>query len=401
MRLLFLTDWTYPCDHRFLSRVYNEELSGGHNEIVWVMREDDESEPGVDDWNGDPVHVLPTRAYNPVRWILARAVGGAHPVQRVYERHRPFDAVQVRNDLVMANQAVRLAAREGLTYFHQQSHLKAETLLEETSDGVTQRAESVLKGIAGRQLRRQYLERADVVLPISYSMENYLREVEGNDTQMEVVTTGADTTTDPATVDPARSREAFSIGSNHVLLYIGTFAPVRQLEFLFDVLAMLNEDVELVMAGGRDAENRSRLERFARERGVDGQTTFTGWIKEKSLLDSLVRAATVGVSPIPTDTILRTNAPIKTLEYLAMETPVVATDTPDQRRVLTESDGGLTAPYAAEAFVDAVEEILEATPDRRAEMGARGREYVCRYRSFDVLADRVRDVYEQYGVIDG
>jgi glycosyltransferase involved in cell wall biosynthesis len=226
-------------------------------------------------------------------------------------------------------------------------------------------------------------------------MDQYLK-THGLETPTVPVYTGADTSLCPRSYDGESFRKRFDLPSKPLLLYMGTLAPVRRLEFLFDVLQQLDGRVDghLVIMGGRDKANQVRLETEAQRYGVRDNVTFTGWVSSEETLNAGIVAADVGLSPIPTTGILRTNAPLKILEYLNLTTPVVATDTPDQRHILEGSGGGYVVTYDVVAFADAVEALLNS--GSRREMGRQGRTYIKDNRSYEKLATLVLNAYEQH-----
>lgn len=396
MNILLLADWTYPCDHQFLANVYARNLVDRGHRVTWVMRPDDPArdEIGRETWNGSDVYVLPSEAFDPIRNYVRYRSGRIenNPLFSTGIDFSDVDVVHVRNDLSMGLAAAALAETHDLSFAHQISHLKAETLIEESRRGLRGSA-GWMKGRLGKSLRRTVAESADVVLPISESMQEYL-DRSGYEAPMEVLPTGAPSTSG----DP--DGEAFTakrgIESDRVLIYLGSMSPIRRLEFLFVVLELVDgaHDIELLMVGGRSADHVTRLRDAADERGVSSSVTFTGWIDDRREIQRAVAAADVGVSPLPTDSVLRTNAPIKTLEYMSSGTPVVASSTPDQRSVLAESGAGIAVDHDPLEFSKAIDRIL-SSPALSHQMSRRGKAWIGTHRNFEVLTRRVERIYER------
>jgi glycosyltransferase involved in cell wall biosynthesis len=101
-----------------------------------------------------------------------------------------------------------------------------------------------------------------------------------------------------------------------------------------------------------------------------------------------VQEADVCVSPFFPTPVLNSTSPTKLIEYLAMGKSVVANDHPEQRLVMAESGGGYCVPYDEQAFADAIVRLLRE-PQVAQDMGRRGREYVMKHRSYEVVADIV------------
>jgi glycosyltransferase involved in cell wall biosynthesis len=181
------------------------------------------------------------------------------------------------------------------------------------------------------------------------------------------------------------------------LIYLGTLARGRRIEVLFDMLKILRRrfpDVVLVLVGEPEDEVQDRwLRTRAREAGVADATIWTGWLPIEQAW-RYVRAAEIGLAPIPRGPLLDCGSPTKAIEYLALGVPVVANDNPDQERVLREGGGGLCVPLTAQDFAQAAGRLLADEPLRRA-MAASGQAYVRAARGYDTLAKLVADKYAE------
>jgi len=73
---------------------------------------------------------------------------------------------------------------------------------------------------------------------------------------------------------------------------------------------------------------------------------------------------------------------------MALRKAVVVNDHPEQRRVIEQSGAGLCVPWEERAFGDAILSLLR-NPQLAAQMGERGREYVLKHRSYEVISQTV------------
>ncbi len=81
------------------------------------------------------------------------------------------------------------------------------------------------------------------------------------------------------------------------------------------------------------------------------------------------------------------------IEYMAMAKPVVANEEiPEHREVIEQSGGGILVPYTPESFAEAIIELSD-NPEKAAEMGQRGREWVLKNRTNEILARQVEAKY--------
>ena len=186
------------------------------------------------------------------------------------------------------------------------------------------------------------------------------------------------------------------LAGKRVLVYLGTLDPDRRIDILLDMLKLVCArfpDALLVLVGETEDEWEGRwLRRRAREAGVAHATLFTGWLPLHEGW-RYVRAAEIGLSPIPRGTLFDCGSPTKLVEYLALGVPVVANDNPDQERIL-RAGGGLCVPLTPQDFAGAVCRLLADTPLRRA-MAASGQAYVRAKRGYDTLARHVAGKYAE------
>ncbi len=187
------------------------------------------------------------------------------------------------------------------------------------------------------------------------------------------------------------------LAGKRVLVYLGTLARGRRIEMLFDVLRLVRAqyaDVLLVLVGEAEDEGQERrLRSLAREAGVADAVLFTGFLPVEQGW-RYVRAAEIGLAPYPRGSLLDSGSPTKVVEYLALGIPVVASDNPDQERLVREGTGGLCVPHTAGDFALAVSRLLADAALRRT-MAASGQAYVRASRSYEALAKRVADKYAE------
>ena len=170
---------------------------------------------------------------------------------------------------------------------------------------------------------------------------------------------------------------------------------LRQLDFLLKAFAVAAEDrpsVKLVFVGiSEQPADVEFLESEVARMRLTEQVVFVGFLPREQAL-SYVRAASVCVSPIPANPVFDVASPTKILEYMALARPVVANDQPDQRQVLRESGAGICTPYDAGSFGKALIRLLDH-PEEAREMGAKGRRYVKRTRTYAAIADTLEAHY--------
>jgi glycosyltransferase involved in cell wall biosynthesis len=174
-------------------------------------------------------------------------------------------------------------------------------------------------------------------------------------------------------------------------VYVGDVTRARGIE---DALAACGQiDVHLVVMGRVTDALAGSLRRTASQRGLG--LTITGPLPNP---EAMARAslASLGLSPLRDHDNYRGSLPTKTLEYLALGVPVVATDLPGTRSVLEGLDAvWLVPPGDLAAMASAIEEATRpeakaAAVEQAAEVRDRFRWPEAEVRSFysDLLRQR-------------
>jgi glycosyltransferase involved in cell wall biosynthesis len=132
-----------------------------------------------------------------------------------------------------------------------------------------------------------------------------------------------------------------------------------------------------------DAIERSRLEALRR----DGTVVFTGW------KDDMPRwYATMDMFALPSH---REGIPRSCMEAAAMGVPVIASDIRGCREVVRHGETGLLVPVRNAGALAAAIEQLAADPELRRNLGALGREHICRNFDYSLVIERVLNFYRE------
>ena len=171
------------------------------------------------------------------------------------------------------------------------------------------------------------------------------------------------------------------------ILFVGRHDPRKGLPDLVRAAAALAEEgvpFRLVIVG--DGVLRRRIERMAAG-ALRGRVHFEGRVSQEKL-PRYYASADLFCSPARGGE----SFGIVLLEAMASGVPIVATDLPGYRTVLTPGVEGLMAPPRDPAALrDALRTMLQS-PALRAEMGARGLETARRY-AWPAIAARLEEVY--------
>jgi glycosyltransferase involved in cell wall biosynthesis len=160
-------------------------------------------------------------------------------------------------------------------------------------------------------------------------------------------------------------------GFEHMVCYVGIMGPQDGVDRLLEaahhvVWVRGRTDVRFALLGYGDSLESLRQQ--AHDLGLDDAVVFTGRVLHSELTRWL-STSHIGVTPDPPSQFNDLSTMNKTLEYMAHELPVVASDLLETRRAAADAAVYVQTP---QEMGDAIVELLD-DPDRRRRMGAEGR----------------------------
>ncbi|MFC1915784.1 glycosyltransferase family 4 protein [Chloroflexota bacterium] len=237
------------------------------------------------------------------------------------------------------------------------------------------------------------MKKADLILPTTQWFEEGLTRKGISKTKLMPYPSGVDMESFSDKEEKKIVRE-YKLSHSKVIIYIGTMDKARHLSLLIEAFAKIKKDnkkkVKLLMVG--DGNYRENLEMLTKDLGIEDDVIFTGQVSQ-SEVPYFVAAADIGVSPVPPLSFYKVSSPIKVFEYMAMAKPIVANEEIfEHKEVLEQSGGGVLASFTSKAFANAINGLLNNL-EKGAEMGRKGREWVVKNRSYEVLAHQVEARY--------
>ncbi|MFI2488162.1 glycosyltransferase family 4 protein [Promicromonospora kroppenstedtii] len=194
----------------------------------------------------------------------------------------------------------------------------------------------------------------------------------------------------------------------HLVCYVGIMGSQDGVDRLLAAIEHVvkvrgRTDVRFALLGFGDALEELRAD--CTRRGLDLWVHFTGRV-DHAAIGRWLSSADLGVTPDPPSEFNDRSTMNKTLEYMAHELPVVATDLTETRRSAGDAARYVAGSDAA-PFGDAILEILD-DPDRARAMGLAGRARIegelawsrqaeTYVRVFDGLTGRSRALSEERG----
>jgi glycosyltransferase involved in cell wall biosynthesis len=404
-KVLFLCAEMFPPQYSFLEKVFNTFLSLYGFQMTWIMPSTETRKIKVLGWEGSPLILIPKIRPKSITGLLRGYWQHFQDIERAalfaLKQYGTFDMFQVRDDPAMAYVAWRLATRFERPWVYQISHLKEEeTMMYSQMRIYGSPLKNLIQGTVGFLLRNFLARRSKLLFPISDRMKETLTGYRIPSNAMVPLPEGVDTSIDPKFFeDKAQGiRKDLGLKDKKVIIYVGTMSRFRQLDFLLKVFRLVidqHPDAHLLMVGdGRTPEDLEWLKRKTGRLGIKKDVTMTGWVPKQEV-PAYICASQLGVSPVPVNRVYVNSSPIKLLEYLALGIPTVASDIPEQKKVILESGGGMCMPWNVTEFADAIKSILHLTQSERCAIGRHGRAWVRKNRDYSVLAETVCEAYRR------
>jgi len=398
MKILFFIDRPVPNDHVFLEQVYSKILPNKGHFVTIVAK----SLSHIDNiqkskWNSAEVFLIPLKKSK--LNIFSDSFFECFYLMKLYKilSKEKYDLVQVRNDPIMAHFGYKFSKFLKVPFVFQLSHLKGEELVYFSKHSLY--GSKFLNFVIGKIeqfLRNRMMKKSNLIFPISSEMEKYLRSLPGFfQKKIYPITLCADTSLNFRDYNGKKVREMLNVLDAPLLIYVGTFNRIRNLEMLFDMLKLVLlkfPKVKLLFVGeGKQKDDLDFLKKCAKDSNVSESVIFVDSVSRIEL-QSYIRASNIGLSPFQPNEILTKNSPIKLMEYMNMAIPVVCNDTPEQKNVILNSGGGFCVNYDPIEFSESVITLLN-DPDRAKAMGLLGRTYVENYRSCEIMALEIEKAY--------
>ena len=227
---------------------------------------------------------------------------------------------------------------------------------------------------------RYYLQYAQAIISVSRAADTFVESIMGSDLRARRFIV-------PNAVDTLRIRPPEREPEDNIILFVGRLVYRKGLHVLVKALQRIKgRDFKLYVVGGGYMEIPARM--LAKAYGVEDKVEFLGVVPEDVKIE-LYRRAKIVVVP----SILNESFGIVALEAMAAGRPVIASRVGGLEDVVVNGETGiLVEPGSEEQLAEAIELLLSDEPYRRR-LGANARRVVEERYSWDVVLDRIVDVY--------
>lgn len=237
------------------------------------------------------------------------------------------------------------------------------------------------------------MREADLILTLNAPMREELLRRGVRADRIHIVPNAADPERfSPRPRNEALAKRAGLVPGLPVIGYIGTFSAYEGLDDLLhaaSILAARGHEFHLLLVGDDpcpDPALRDALHRQAAEAGLGARLITPGRISAQVAPDWY---SLIDICPMPrkNSDVTALVSPLKPLEAMAMEKPVIVPDLPPLVEIVTHERTGLVYPAGdIVALADSIERLLES-PGLGGRLGAAARQWVMAERSWTAVAE--------------
>jgi PEP-CTERM/exosortase A-associated glycosyltransferase len=311
------------------------------------------------------------------------------------------DIIHAHSPVLVGLPALRVARRRGIPMVYEIRDLWENASIDRGKFSKHSLSYRVAHGVESYVLRR-----ADSVVTICEGLRNELASRVPDTRKLHVVANGVDVEAFQPTPPDERVRERWGLAGKQIILYAGTFQPYEGLDLLVRAMPEIVRRLpraHLVIVGGSPGltggsasltiEER-QLRAAVDEHGVFDHVTFTGRIPHDGVREMYAIADVLAYPRRWTRTTALTT-PLKPLEGMAMGKPVIASDVPAMRELVTDGITGLL--FRAGDYGDLAARCCDLLSNRELmeRLGSAGREIACRDRQWSSLVAQYLPIYEQ------
>ncbi|NLT25062.1 MAG: glycosyltransferase family 4 protein [Microbacteriaceae bacterium] len=299
------------------------------------------------------VHRLPSDRYWPHDWLrYVKPWMARRHMRRVLDEVKP-DVVHYQSAVVLGRAVVREGAGRGIRIIGT-NHLMLENMLEHTL--LPKPLQEIASRIWWRDAHKTFAATAALTTPTRRAAD--FLERNGGLERVLAISCGLRKSDYAPDFSEKRPRR---------VLFVGRVTGEKQIDVLIRAFATLGDldDAHLDIVGGGD--QRTALERLARELGLDERVTFHGYASDEELKTLYTGATVFAIASIAE---LQS---IATMEAMASGLPVVAANAMALPHLVHEGvNGHLFAPGDVDDCAAKLRRVLEAPQAERERLGREG-----------------------------
>ncbi len=156
-------------------------------------------------------------------------------------------------------------------------------------------------------------------------------------------------------------RLPFNKVKKHQLFYLGHLMESAGVQLVLDAVPEIVKkipDFHFLIVGGGEYEEA--LRKKAKVMHLEKSVTFTGWVKNRKKLDTIMADSALAIAPYDKRLSKTTgySDPTKLKDYLSAGLPIILTDLPHNAQDIAKNHCGVVIEYDIKAVIKAVTELL-------------------------------------------
>lgn len=174
-----------------------------------------------------------------------------------------------------------------------------------------------------------------------------------------------------------------------ILMYHGSYSPNRGIENIIlslnELSTPIKENIMVIFVGFNESQIK-KLSMFCDRLNITENVKFISQVRYEEL-PQYISLCDVGIIPLPPDnTWCWESSPLKTLEYLAMSKPIIATNIPFHQRIFYKGNCGVLIKNSKPNSIANAINYLYIHREKLDNMGKVGREIVEKFYTWDKKA---------------
>lgn len=232
----------------------------------------------------------------------------------------------------------------------------------------------------------------DKIIVLTPKLLDYVVEMGANNSKVELLLIGVDTTKFHSVIDSTALRKNIGISENDkVIIFMGTlfdFSRMDQYIEQFPNILRVIPEAKLLIVGGGDL--LEKLRKLVVDRGLQGKVILTGF-QPYDMMPQYINIADVCINPFQINGITKDVLPNKILQYLACGKPVISTPLPGLLSVIPDEKYGIVYSTDIPEMIQATIDLLKSK-DRLIQLGQNASIYIKKHHDLNEVVIRLEEI---------
>lgn len=329
----------------------------------------------------------PDRRTGPRELMLMHALKGT--IEKAVEDYQP-DVIHAASPVLVGLPALRVARQHNLPLVYEVRDLWENASVDRGKwgyDSLPYRGAKALETIV--------FKKADGIVTICEALRNEISPRVGKSVDLSVIPNGVESKLFQPSAPSQRVIDKWKLEGKTVVGYIGAFQPYEGLESLITAMPAIAKEVPnahlMITGGGNDLE--PVLHELVRTQELEKLVTFTGRVPH-SEVQEMYSVVDLMVYPRISTRTTELTTPLKPLEAMALEVPVMLSDTRAMCELVEDGETGYTFRAGDPQALAKTCILALSDKAKRTEMAKKARAYVQSERHWPKIVESYRDIYE-------